>query len=283
VPDWHHPQFPAEYSQRGFHGDPNPNADLEKYVAYLKGQVRELLTGYGPVGIMWFDGGGSFKQQDNAVRADLIHAQEIIDLVHELQPPCLINNRLGLPADYGTPEQKIPGESQTTAFEVCMTLNKHWGYNQNDNDWKPPKEMIQNLVDIASKGGNYLLNVGPTAEGLIPAPSVERLREVGDWMKVNGVVIYGTTRSPMQSQPSWGRVTHKQNTLYLHVFDWPADGKILVPGLSSKITSATLLATDEKLRTSADQDGAAISVPATAPDKISSTIVLQLDGAPKLN
>jgi alpha-L-fucosidase len=282
VPDWHHPQFPARFSQRGFHGDPNPDADLEQYAAYLKGQVRELLSGYGPIGILWFDGGGSFKQEGESGRAGLLHAQEVIDLIHELQPRCLVNNRLGLPADYGTPEQKIPGASQTNSFEVCMTLNRHWGYNRHDNDWKSSRQIIQNLVDIASKGGNYLLNVGPTSEGLMPAPTVERLKEVGQWMKANGEGIYGTTASPLK-ELVWGRCTEKVTvdgtTLYLHVFEWPPDGKLLVPGLRSEVHSAVLLVTGGKLATTADPAGVIITLPRVAPDSACSTVALRIKGA----
>ena len=282
VPDWHHPQFPARFSQRGFHGDPNPDADLEQYVGYLKGQVRELLTGYGAIGILWFDGGGSFKQEGESARAALVHAQEVIDLIHELQPRCLVNNRLGLPADYGTPEQKIPGGRQTNSFEVCMTLNKHWGYNKHDNDWKSSRQIIQNLVDIASKGGNYLLNVGPTSEGLLPAPSVERLKEVGQWMKVNGEGIYGTTVSPFKDL-AWGRCTKKVTadgaTLYLHVFEWPSDGKLVVPGLTNTVESARLLADRHQLAVAGSPDGLVVTLPAAAPDRVSSTVVLKVKGA----
>src|SRR4051812_37182194 len=128
VPDWHNRDFPAKYSQRatatqpGFHGDPNPDADPEKYVEYVKGQVRELLTNYGPIGIMWYDGGGSFAK-NNELRTKVMHAQEIVDMIHQIQPNCLVNNRLGLEGDYGTPEQKIPDAKSDTPFEVCMTLN----------------------------------------------------------------------------------------------------------------------------------------------------------------
>jgi len=178
VTDWHNRDFPAKYSQHGFHGDPTPDADPEKYVAYVKGQVRELLTNYGPIGILWFDGGGSFGKNNDA-RIHVMHAQEIIDEIHQLQPNCLVNNRLGLPGDYGTPEQKIPGGKSDAPFEVCMTLNKHWGYNRADNNWKDTSTVIHNLLDIVSKGGNYLLNVETTADGLIPQPAIDILADVG--------------------------------------------------------------------------------------------------------
>ena len=155
----------------------------------MKGQLRELLTNYGPIGIIWFDWSGpAFKERANQEKAP-----EIVDMIHELQPDCLIINRLGgsrsgisIGADYGTPEQTIPGGGQKTAFEVCMTLNDHWGYNKNDKNWKDTKTIVHNLVDIVSKGGNYLLNVGPTSEGLIPEESIKILKEVGQWLKVNG-------------------------------------------------------------------------------------------------
>lgn len=276
APDWHHPEFPAMYSQRGFHGQPNPNADLEKYVSYLKGQVRELLTGYGPVGILWFDGGGSFKDVKNQ-QAELLHAQEVIDLIHQLQPPCLVNNRLGLPADYGTPEQKIPGQRPTNSFEVCMTLNKHWGYNRNDRNWKEPKEVIQNLVDIASKGGNYLLNVGPTAEGVIPQDSIRILKEVGQWMARNGEAVYGTSASPLETAPTWGRITQKKQTLYLHVFDWPADGQLVAGNLGVTVKEARLLADAAlpALKVTTTNGRVTLLLPPAAPDAIDSVIALE--------
>ena len=281
VPDWHSPDFPAKYSQHTFHGDPRPDADLEKYVAFVKGQIRELLTNYGPVGILWFDDGGSFEGLDREQRAKLIHAQEIIDEIHQLQPQCLVNNRLGLPADYGTPEQFIPGGKQNSAFEVCMTLNDHWGYNKSDHKWKPAKTVIQNLVDIASKGGNYLLNVGPTAEGILPPEAVQILGEAGAWMKVNGPAIYGTSASPLKTQPAWGRVTAKDGKLFLHVFDWPKDGRLVVPGLKAKIAKAHLLSGwwPKGLLVTQSDEGVTVMVPAAAPDKISSTVVLEIKGA----
>jgi len=145
--------------------------------------------------------------------------------------------------------------------------------------------LVRNLVDIASKGGNYLLNIGPTKEGEIPAPSIERLREVGAWMKVNGDAIYGTSATPFKRLP-WGRCTTKisgsETTLYLHVFNWPTDGKLVVPGLKNSVKSARLLAGGRKLKANNTAEGVEIKVPATAPDKISSTVVLKIKGAPDI-
>ncbi|HSU53846.1 MAG TPA: alpha-L-fucosidase [Candidatus Dormibacteraeota bacterium] len=279
VPDWHNPDFPQKYSQRGFHGGPNPDADLEKYVAYLKGQVSELLTNYGPVSIIWFDGGGSFKDVPDK-RAALIHAQEVIDLIHKLQPDCLVNNRLGVPADYGTPEQKIPGARPTNSFEVCMTLNKHWGYNKHDHDWKQPKEVMHNLVDIASKGGNYLLNVGPTADGRFPAEAVRILEDLGGWLNRNGDSIYGTTGSPLDTAPAWGRLTQKGHKVFLHVFNWPGDGKLSLEGLKPKVQRAYLLDHPSKKQLAVTQDGGklTVAIPQVAPDDEDTVIVLDTAG-----
>jgi alpha-L-fucosidase len=291
VPDWHNPDFPAKYSQRattthpGFHGQPSEHPDVEKYVEYVKGQIRELLTNYGPIGIIWFDGGGSFGH-DNEARVRVMHAQELIDEIHRLQPNCLVNNRLGLPGDYGTPEQKIPGEKSDRPWETCMTLNKHWGYNAADDNWKSPKTVVRNLVDIASKGGNYLLNVGPKSDGTFPAPAIEILQQVGDWMKINGDSIYGTTMSPLDQPPVWGRITQKGKTIYLHVFDWPhpqagTRGKLAVPDLPGKVKSAYLLADASKkpLEWTPGSGGDAneIALPATAPSEIDSVVVVECE------
>jgi alpha-L-fucosidase len=165
-----------------------------------------------------------------------------------------------------------------------MTMNDTWGYKSFDDHWKSTETLLHNLIDIASKGGNYLLNVGPTSEGVIPAPSVERLKEIGAWMKVNGEAIYDTTASPFTNQLSWGRCTKKVTrhgaTLYLHVFDWPSDGKLVVPALQGKVVSAKMLVSGEKLPMSVGANGELIlSLPATAPDKISSTIKVEIKGA----
>jgi alpha-L-fucosidase len=270
--DWNHPGGAAA----GGHWDPAQDGDMDKFIETVDiPQVKELLSNYGKVAVIWWD---------TPVGMTPERAQKLLPLL-KMQPDIISNNRLDnkkITGDYGTPENKIPTNALAMDWETCMTMNHTWGFRTSDHEWKSTETLVRNLVDIASKGGNFLLNVGPTSEGLIPAPSVERLNEVGAWMKVNGIAIYGTSKSPMKSQPAWGRVTQKGDTLYLHVFDWPADGKISVAGLKNKINSATLLATGAKLKTASNAAGVTVFVPGAAPDKISSTIVLKLNGEPKV-
>jgi len=161
-------------------------------------------------------------------------------------------------------------------------MNDHWGYNKNDHHWKSAQTLVRNLIDCASKGGNYLLNVGPTSEGVIPAASLERLKEIGDWMSVNSEAIYGTSASPFARRLPWGRCTEKvsgdMTMLYLHVFDWPTNGQLLVPGLQSKVQKAYLLAdiSRKNLSTRNSKDGALVKVPANTAGKISTTVVLEI-------
>jgi alpha-L-fucosidase len=267
-------------SASGGKWDPAQQRDMDDYIDKIAvPQVKELLTHYGefPAVIWW----------DTAIDMNSNRAAKLAGLL-KLKPGIIHNNRLGggFKGDTETPEQFVPATGYPGRdWETCMTMNDTWGYKSYDNNWKSTQTIIRNLVDIASKGGNYLLNVGPTSEGLIPEPSIERLKAVGDWMKVNGKAIYGTTASPFKRLP-WGRATKKisgnHTTLYLHVFNWPADGKLPVPGLKNKITSAKLLATGRKLKTSVTSDGVLVVVPTNAPDAISSTVVLQIKGAPEI-
>jgi alpha-L-fucosidase len=282
IMDWHSPdQAPANPDPE--HPTYNPTSFVpnqkEAYIQYMETELKELITQYHP-GLIWFDGQWMNGWSDE-------DGQQLYRYLRTLDPKLIINNRVKGAGDYETPEQYIPPNGLPGRdWETCMTMNDTWGYKRDDNDWKSTQTLIRNIVDIASKGGNYLLNVGPTGEGLIPDASIERLSEIGNWMKVNGSAIYGTSAGPFTKQLPWGRCTSKTSghhtTLYLHVFDWPADGRLMVP-LSNKIKRASLLVDPSTpLRTETGTNGATIFLPAQAPDKISSTIVVKLDGAPEV-
>jgi alpha-L-fucosidase len=178
--------------------------------------------------------------------------------------------------DFGTPEQQIPASGiPGVDWESCMTLNDTWGFKSYDTNWKSTETLVRNLVDIASKGGNYLLNVGPTAEGEMPAASVERLGGVGRWMTTNGEAIYGSAPSPFKEQLSFGRATRKAGKLYLEVFDWPKDGKLSVPAWGAAPKKAWLLATSADVPVSVTGDTMTLTLPAQAPDPIATVIVVE--------
>jgi alpha-L-fucosidase len=240
-------------------------------------QVKELLTNYGDVAVIWWDTPTNMTDE---------FAQKLNDLL-KLQPNIITNDRLKRPnfaGDYKTPEQKIPNLSELDGkdWETCMTMNGTWGYKSYDHKWKSPETLIHNLIDIASKGGNYLLNVGPNAEGEFPQESIAALKKMGEWMKVNGEAIYATKASPLPAL-SWGRCTlkpgGKNTTLYLSVFNWPTDGKLVVPGLKNEIVSANLLVGGVALKTEASNDGTTINVPANATDNIATVIKVEVKGA----
>jgi alpha-L-fucosidase len=291
--DWHHPggaasnKHPEADVDKQHHWDKAQEGSFDDYIDKVDmPHIKELLSNYGPdtPAVLWWD---------TPIGMTPDRVAKLLPLL-QMKPAIITNNRLDsnhLTGDYQTPEQKIPTNGLSGDWETCMTINSTWGYKSYDHNFKSTETLIHNLIDIASKGGNYLLNVGPTSTGLIPQPEVDRLAEVGKWMKVNGAAIYGTTGSPFGHPFAWGRCTEKtedgQTTLYLHVWDWPKDGKLTVPGLKNQIIKAHLLKTNwlgmhKKLKTANDTNGVTISVPKTVPDTISSTIVLELQGAPEI-
>jgi alpha-L-fucosidase len=272
--------------------DPAQEHDMDDYIDKTAvPQVREILSNYGPdtPAVLWWD----TPEDMNKERAAKLHA-----VVDELKPNIILNNRLGggFRGDTETPEQHIPAQGyKDRDWETCMTMNDTWGFKRNDNNWKSSEELIRKLCDIASKGGNFLLNVGPTSEGLIPQPSIDRLRDVGEWMKVNGEAIYGTGPTvfgaeagkfiPQQGNqrptfvPAEGwRCTSKPGKLYLLIFKWPHDHKFDLPLLQSRVTRAYLLAAKDQdltVRQSAEK-GVMIELPEKAPDSIASAVCLEL-------
>ncbi len=262
--DWHHPN--------GFGNTWDFNEDEQDFADYIdnyvKPQVREILTNYGPICIIWFDTPRIIERHQS---------QELLDLVHSLQPDCLVCGRLGNQlGDYATAQDNaIPPDLQAEIdWETPATINDTWGFKTHDHNWKSTTQLIQNLVDIVSKGGNYLLNIGPDAAGAIPEPSVERLEAMGAWLDVNGDSIYGTQPGPIQGQTAY-RTTQKGDTVYAHVFDWSADGKITLSGLEA--ASATWLNAncDAALELNREGDRLVLQGPSAAPNEHVTVIKLK--------
>ena len=293
IMDWHHPsQFPGKSKTGGLAYNPSqmhPERKAE-YIAYMKQQLRELISNY-DTAVLWFDG----EWCDWWTEAD---GKDLYAFLRKLKPSLIVNNRVGKGrkgmegmstsaeycGDFGTPEQQIPPSGfPGVDWESCMTMNDTWGFKRNDDHWKSRQQLIRNLADAASKGGNFLLNVGPTSGGLIPPPSVERLEAVGRWMKVNSEAIYDTKASPFEKQLPWGSVTRKSDRLYLHVFDWPAEHKLFLPPVQGKVTGAYLLADPNKraLEVSQTKTEVKIVVPSVAPDTNDSVVVMKIHGGSK--
>jgi len=292
IMDWHHPDY---LPRRDWEKNRSTEgADFDRFRRYLECQLAEIVANYNP-GVLWFDG-----EWENTWTHEM--GKALYDYVRGLNPRIIINNRVdkgrrgmqGMTAegefrgDFGTPEQEIPPQGLPGVdWESCMTMNRYWGWNKADTQWKSTEDLVRKLVDIASKGGNFLLNIGPKPDGTFPDLAIERLEGIGGWMDVNSQAIYDTTASPFKRLP-WGRCTQKskgqRTTLYLHVFNWPANGKLVVPGLKNKAEKAWLLADNKRKSLATDSSGDAliISVPRSAPDAISSTVVLQIKGRPEV-
>jgi len=269
--DWHHPGGMGNNWDKTIQ-----RVSFDQYVGEKAvPEVEQLLTEYGPIAIFWWDTPRDMSEE----------AFESLHSVTALQRGIITNDRLGKdhPGDYKTFERNIPKNAPPHEnWEVCMPISGSWGYKKSDTNFKSATTLIRNLADIASKGGNYLLNVSPTGEGTLLPEAVERLEAIGKWMEVNGESIYDTTGSPFASL-DWGRCTKKEGdgetALFLHVFDWPKDGELLVTGLKNAIRRVYLLANQKPLEARRQDADAIISLPAVSPDPINSVVVLEVDGA----
>ncbi len=261
--DWHHPD--------GARCQDDPAA-RRRFVDYTHGLIRELLTNYGKIDVLWYDVSWPLD-------AEGWESEKMNQMVFALQPDIIVNNRNRLAGDFSTPEQTIRAESGGRAWESCMTLNDSWGYQRADDNWKTPRTVIRNLITCARDGGNYLLNIGPAPDGSIPPESVRILSEVGQWMKTGGQAIYGADPCRV-ARSNYGNFTRHGNRLYMHVHFWPGDG-ISISGLRQKVTSATLLKTGQRVTVSQDGFRTLLTgLPAKAPDSPVTTLVLECDDVP---
>lgn len=264
--DWRHPDFPHYgdkfHPMRNNEAYKNDDRNFDNYLEYMHGQVRELLTNYGKLDLMWFD-----FSYDN-MKCDTWKADKLIGMVRAIQPWIVTDNRLEGSAedagsirtlnptpysgDFASPEQMIPPAcicdeaGNPLPWEACITLNNHWGYASRDHHYKSPKLVVRTLVECVSKGGNLILNVGPNAKGEIPKESVEILEKVGDWVQANGDGIYGCTFSKY-AKPEWGRFTQKGNKLYAHIFEEQV-GAICLPNMAGKVESMRLVSDRSEIK-----------------------------------
>ena len=261
--DWHHPDG-ARCAK--------DEAARKRFVEYIHTHIRELMTNYGKIDVLWYD---------VAWPLDAVgwESERMNKMVFELQPDIIVNNRNKLQGDFSTPEQQIKADTEGRAWETCMTLNDSWGYQRADDDWKSSRRVIQNLIACSRDTGNYLLNIGPRADGSVPEDSVRVLTEVGQWLRRNGEAIYGS--DPCQPRRSnYASFTRKGNTLFMHVHFWPGN-YVALAGLQTKVKSARFLASGQKIDFHQDPYRVRFTgLPEQAPDHPVTTLALECDAEP---
>jgi alpha-L-fucosidase len=274
--DWHHPD--------GIRCETDPEA-RKRFVDYTHGLIRELMTNYGKIDILWYD-------VDQPLTPEQWRAKEMNRMVFSLQPEIIVNNRNGLPGDFSTPEHKIQADSR--AWETCDTMNLGWGYQKNDTEWKSPKRIVNDLTTCAQQGGNYLLNIGPMPDGSVPEESVRVLDQVGTWLRTNGEAIYGTDGGASISFGNYDNFTRKGNILYIHVYFWPAGTPaaewlsfyqpptvVAIGGVQAKALSARILKTGQPIQFTQDKTTLRLTgLPASAPDDPVTVIAVECDAPP---
>ncbi|MGP8252498.1 MAG: alpha-L-fucosidase, partial [Terracidiphilus sp.] len=275
--DWHHPDGAICKTDE---------AARRRFVDYTHGLIRELMTNYGKIDVLWYD-------VDWPLTAEQWESERMNEMVFSLQPEIIVNNRNGLPGDFSTPEQEIRAAENGRAWETCMTLNDSWGFNRGDDAWKTPKTIVDNLATCARGGGNYLLNIGPTEDGSIPLRTTQILTEVGRWTETNGESIYGAERGNLNPTTNLN-FTRRGNTLYIHQKYWPGhtpaadwldffkpEVVVALAGLKPKVLSARLLKTGQKVEFTQDEFSLRLTgLPLEAPDDPATVIVVECDGEP---
>jgi alpha-L-fucosidase len=279
--DWHHPDyFPRGRTGQDYTGRPE-NGDWYKYLDYMDAQLTELLTNYGDVAGIWFDGMWDKKDADWRL-------EKTYKLIHHLQPATLVGSNHHMPPyqgeDFQMFEKDLPGHN-TTGFapeqkvgdlpkETCETINNSWGFNLKDDRHKSRKDIIQYLVKAAGYGANFLLNVGPMPNGKIQQEHIDRLKEVGEWLQVYGPTIYETKGGPLSAR-DWGVTTQKGNKVYVHLLNW-YDESIVIPSWGKKIKSANLFVSKAPLKFSENEFGITIKVPKANIDEVDTVIELEV-------
>ncbi|MDB4583322.1 alpha-L-fucosidase [Draconibacterium sp.] len=265
--------------QKGYEYEIEKADYFESYLEKkAKPQLKELLTNYGPIGLVWFDRGMYTPEQ----------GYEFIKIIRDLQPKCLVNGRVGnynleLIGDYqNLSDNGMPASGVDEFWETPQTLNETWGFSRFDTRWKSPTEIIHRLAEVVSKGGNYLLNIGPKGDGTIPQASIDVLEEVGNWMEKNNESIYGTSASPLAFH-DWGFCTAKESVLYLHILNWPENGKLEIRNLRNKILSAKTLDGGASLMVNKAEGKHQISLQDIVPNQHNTVIKLQLEGLPEVD
>ncbi len=262
--DWHHPD--------GARCATDETA-RRRFVDYIHGQIRELMTNYGKVDILWYDVAWPLD-------AAGWESEKMNEMVFKLQPDIIVNNRNKLDGDFATPEQRIQADKR--AWEACMTMNDSWGYHRADDNWKTPKTIVRNLITCSRDGGNYLLNIGPKPDGSVPEESVRILSAVGKWIERNREAIYQTERCRV-NRSNYCNFSRRGNVLYVHVYDWPGD-TVTVGGLMTKLTAARLLGSGKKVDFTQDDFRVRFTgLPQAAPDEPVTVIVAECEAEPVQN
>jgi alpha-L-fucosidase len=241
--DWHHPDYPAftdaDRPYRFLDGRRPKPEEWERYLSFLFGQITELLTNYGTIDLLWFDGGWERSAEE-------WRAKELHELIRSLQPEVVINDRLPAFGDYDTPEQLVPAKPPARRWETCLTMNRSWGYNPADTDYKSARELVHTLCEVAGRGGNLLLNVSPMADGQLPREQIERLETVGSWLRTHGETIFDT-EAGLEPWQLYGTSTRRGDRFYVHLIMRPYD-TVAVRGVPiRRIRSVRLLATGAEL------------------------------------